>query len=439
MRLLNIVADGLLGDTLLLFTFLVLVGTLLKKRGIQEAVGQAATVLLGWLMLLVGMSVMMSALGGIDGLLGTVVARSGKGVTQAGLGALLDVKGSYAHAQAVAVLLAYAANVVWARFTRAKYLFLNPVHVLLGTALVLVLFRRAGVSPYVAVPIAAALVGSAMAWLPYLAAFRVSLMSPGRGVGLGSLHTGLLLGVGLLAKKLGVGGRKGGSKDDEGTGLRSPIVVSGLIVSGVALLLAINAGGNATDAALRGVGVLALIPSVGSSYHFIGAVMLGLVFAVGLWIVVDSISWVTDGISDAIRGFDRALPGIQPALGAVFMFEEAPRTVVTGFLLSLAGGTLGYYLFGWLGLGAVVPGMVAALSAGHLVCGGAAAVIAERVGGRRAFWILAPAHGLVLALLAALAQTATAGVGRAGVGAVAELSDLSVVGALLGGILSLFS
>jgi len=308
----------------------------------------------------------------------------------------------------------------------------------LGTALVLVLFMRADVSPSVAVPIAAGLIGSAMAWLPYLASFRVPLMSPGNGVELGSLHTGLLLGVGLLAKKLGSGARSGRSKGDDAIGLRSPIVVSGLIVAAVALLLAVNAGESTTDGALHGVGVLSLVPSIGSSYYLIGAVMLGLIFAVGLWIVVAALPWITEGVAAAISGFGKLVPGMKPALDAVFLLGEAPRTAVVGFLLSLAGGTIGYYLFGWMGLSAVVPGMVVALSAGHLVCGGAAAVIAERVGGRRAFWILAPAHGLVLSFLVALAQTASAGVGQAGVGAAAELSDLSVVGAVLGGILRLF-
>jgi PTS system ascorbate-specific IIC component len=438
MRLLDIVAGGVLGDTLVLFFAVVLVGSLIKGGSLAKALGHAVTVVMGWIMVLVGLQVILAALGAIDNLLAHLVVRSGKGIHKAAVDPLFNGRGGYAHAQAIAVLLAYGINLLWARLSRAKYLFLNPLHVLLGTAVFLVLFWRASISPIVAVPVVAALVGSAMAWLPWLSRSRANLMSPESGVTLGSWHTGALLGIALLAPRLGGGGHVV-RPDTDAPGLRSPIIVSGIVVGALAVLLAINAGEGGANSAISAVRLLALLPAIGSRYYLVGALIIGLIFAVGLWIVVDAIPLVLEGVNEALAGLRKGIPGLQPALDALFMLDEAPRTAVIGFLLSLGGATLGYYLFGWLGLGVVVPGMLVSASAGHLIGGGAAAIVAERLGGRRALWILVPAHGFILSLLVALAYDASAGLGRARAGAVVELSDLAVIDALISGILRLFS
>ncbi len=442
MRLLHLVVDGLLSDALLLFTVLTLIGLLLAKRSVQQALAGALTVLVSWVVLLIGLYAMLRAMGSLDTLLGALVERSGRGVVSAGLDPVLSVKGLYVHAQAMTVLLAYVINIIWARFSPAKFVFLNPIHVLLATAMLLVLFLRVDASPYLAVLSTGAVVGSAMAWLPYLACKPHELMEDSHGVVLGSFHTGLLAGVAALAPKIGTPGRKG--KKDSSTTLDSndlstPIMFSGLIISALAFLLALNAGEETATAAMKGLGLLALLPSVGAGSYLIGPLVLGFVFAAGLWIVVKATPYILRGIGDAFSGWKKLLPRTRPAVDALFMLAEAPRDAVMGFLLSLAAGTLGYYLFGWIGMTTVVPGMLVALSAGHLVGGGAAAIIASRRGGQRALWIMAPAHGLVLSLVAGLAMTASVGLSKAKIGVAVELSDLSVVGALWSLILRLFA
>ena len=86
---------------------------------------------------------------------------------------------------------------------------------------------------------------------------------------------------------------------------------------------------------------------------------------------------------------------------------------------------------------ATVPGMALLLSTGHFIGGGAAGIIAQRIGGLRSALILAPAHGLVLSLLVSLSIAAPAG--KASSAPAIELSDPSLVGALVGAILRLFS
>ncbi len=442
MRLLHMIVDGILSDTLLIFPLLVFVGLLLADRSFPKAIAGALTVLLGWIGLLIGLHVMLKAVGSVDMLAGHLFGWAQGEPTRAVLAPRLEVKGAFAHAQAATVLLAFVVNILWARLSPARYLFLNPIHVLLGSALLLILFLRAGANPYVAVPIVSLLIGSAMAWLPYLANRPYVLMSqPGRPT-LGSFHTGLLLGVAALAPKLGgseTKKRKPAGEDAGDMALGSPLLFSGIVVGLLCLLLAINAGEEKTTAALATIDLLSLLPTIGSSFYLIGALIVGFTFAAGLWLIIQAIPLVLRGVDEAFAGWQKLLPGTRPALDALFMLSEAPRTAVIGFLLSLAGGILGFFLFGWMGLTSVVPGMLVALSAGHLVGGGAAAIIAEKRGGQRAMWAIAPAHGLLLSFLAALVMTASASLSKGGIGVAVELSDLSVVGSLIAFILWIFT
>jgi len=441
MRLVHLLADGFLSDTLLVFPAIVLVGLLLAKKSFPQAGAGALSVLLGWLVMLAGLQLIAGSLVALDGLFGLLFERSIDAGRSATLEPVLKMKKAYLHAQAFAVLLAYLVNILWARFSPARFLFLNPIHTLLGTGLLTILFARVGASPYLAVPITGVLVGSAMAWLPYLATKPAALMNGDNRVVLGSFHTGLLWLTAWLAPKLGGADKRNAKEPKEivdASNIRSPILFGGGLVALLALLLAINAGEEKTDAILKSVGVLSLLPSVGSSYWAVGALMIGFGFAAGLWVLLLGMPWVVRGVADAFDGFQRLLPGTRPGLDGLFIMSEMPRVAVIGFLLSFAGGTLGYYLFGWLGLKVAIPGMLVALSAGHLIGGGAAATIARRFGGQRAMWAFPAVHGLALALIAALAMTASSGLGKAKAGLALELSDLSVLSTLLGSVLQLF-
>ena len=129
---------------------------------------------------------------------------------------------------------------------------INPqIQVILMSTLSLGIFARAGIGPGWAVPVAAAVVGSSMAWLPYLAERFNVWKGPG-GVALGSWHTGALIGVAFVAKKIGpkLGGSKKGSKSES---LASPVAFGSLLIGGVSLLLALNAGENTTTAVNPGL------------------------------------------------------------------------------------------------------------------------------------------------------------------------------------------
>ena len=434
MKLIHVLAEGLLLDTLILFPVLVFGGYLLARKKPLVAATAAGTVLLGWVGVLVGLWVLVQALAGLDGLIVELFGM--QRMQRADLDTQLSLPGAYKHSIVLVTLLATAVNVAWARFSAARYLFLNPIHVALGASLLLLLFYRSGASAYVAVPVTGLLIGSAMAWLPWIAVKPNKLTGKSGKFELGSLHTSLLVGLAWLAPR--VGGTKKTKRKKSASELEA-FLVGGVLISGLSLLLAINAGETATHNALSRIVLLQIVPSTGSGYYLVGALMLGFFFAGGFWILVSSSQHVLSGVIDSFEGWQRLLPGSVPAMDGLFMLSEAPLDAVIGFLLSFAGGVIGFHFFGWIGLTAVVPGMLVAATAGHFISGGVAGIIAARIGGTRALFILAPLHGVLLSLITAVAVSGSKTVATSASAVGTELGDLSVIAVATSWILRLFN
>lgn len=429
MRLLEILVDGLLNDTLLLFAAIVFSGLMLAKRSAGESLRGAATVLVSWTTLLIGLSVLSQALGWFESLVGVLLDRPAP-PTAANVRPLASFDGSYLHAQTLAVLLAYGVNVLWALLTRAKYVFLNPLHVMLGSAALLMPWFLADASPYLAVPVVGVVIGSAMAWLPFLGDRSLPLVRAGEGIGLGSFHTGLLFACIRVARIVGARRQPPPAEEPARAGTAGgsfrggPILGSGALVGAVFLLLAVNAGDAVTRTVLS-LDLFAPLPMVAADQYLVAAALVGCIFAAALYIVVRSAPSIVGVVVKSFEGFRRLVPGLRPAVDAVFILPEAPHAAVVGALLSYAGAIAGSFLFGMVGMNAVVPGMMLAFTAGHFVGGGAAGVIANRVGGRAAVAVVAPLHGLALSFLASFAIT------LANTDAI-ELSDVALLAAALG-------
>ncbi len=424
MQLLHALADGVFADTLILFSTLVLAGHLLAGRQPAFAASRAMSVAIAWIAVFVGLAAIAESVAVVDGLFAVLTSRDEEGGATL-LGPILDAEDGYDHAQSIALLLAVAVNVVWARTSRARYLFLNPLHLLLATALLLALFSQANASPYVAVPITAFVVGSAAAWLPYLAEGPLAL--GGRPFALGTFHT-LLLGGARWAGARFAGGPKEGAFDLDAEDLaRSPLLFAAVLVGGVAAFLALVVGPEKSTTVLQGATLLHILPSAGSTYYALGGLFVGFELAAGLWVLLLALPRVVAAVNAAAPGLARLAPGSKPALDAIFVLPDAPRAAVSGFLLSLAGGLLGFYIAGAMGLAASAPGVLTAMTAG-----GAAGVLADRAGGRRGLMIAASAHGLVLSILVALGAT------LASDAIAVELGDVSVLGAVLSLVLKPF-
>ncbi len=109
----------------------------------------------------------------------------------------------------------------------------------------------------------------------------------------------------------------------------------------------------------------------------------------------------------AFQGISQKLiPDSIPAVDCAVFFTFSPTAVVVGFISSFVGGLVGMLLLGGLGMALIIPGMVP-----HFFCGGTSGVFADKLGGKRGCIIASFIGGIFLAFLPAMLLPALGNLG----------------------------
>ncbi len=131
---------------------------------------------------------------------------------------------------------------------------------------------------------------------------------------------------------------------------------------------------------------------------YVYAILCGLRFAVGVAIVYAGVRMILADLVPAFQGISqKVIPNAIPAVDCAVFFTYAPTAVVIGFISSFIGGLAGMLLLGALGGILIVPGMVP-----HFFCGATAGVYGNSTGGRKGAVVGAFVNGLMLSFLPAL-------------------------------------
>lgn len=109
------------------------------------------------------------------------------------------------------------------------------------------------------------------------------------------------------------------------------------------------------------------------------ALMAGLKFAVGVTIVYSGVRMILGDLIPAFQGIaTRIIPDAVPAVDCAVFFTYAPTAVVIGFVSSFIGGVIGMILLGFAGGVLIIPGLVP-----HFFCGAIAGIFGNATGGRK--------------------------------------------------------
>ncbi|WP_303323457.1 PTS ascorbate transporter subunit IIC [Actinomyces radicidentis] len=309
-------------------------------------------------------------------------------------------------------------NVVFARLTRFKYIYLSGHVALYQSAMIAVILIVAGLSSWEAVlwgAIAEALITTVS---PAVVQPFMRKVTGTDDVALG--HTGGF-GIALsgwIAKitkgdpahsteKLNVPKSLGFVRD-------STVVVT-LSMGLIYLIVAIIAGPTYVSTKI----------SDGQNF-ILWALMSAGQFAAGVFIILAGVRVILGEIVPAFKGIsERLVPNAKPALDVPITFTFAPNAVMIGFLSSLVAGLIGMGVMGVAGTTIIIPGIVA-----HFMTGGAAGVIGNAQGGRRGAILGAFANGVFITLVPLLLLPVLGDIGTAN--ATFGDSDYGVIGLYLG-------
>lgn len=279
-------------------------------------------------------------------------------------------------------------NLIIARFTRFKYVFLTVHHSFFMACLLSAVLKTFGFSGPVLVLSGGFLLGAWSAISPAIGQHYTDQVTHGDHIALGHFGSLAYYTAAFVGSKVG---KAGDSIEDmeipEKWAFLKDTNVSTAITMIVFFLLAAFAAGSGYVRDLSG----------GMS-PVIYAIMAGLEFAVGVAIVSNGINMMLGDLIPAFKGVsEKVIPAAVPAVDCVAFFNYAPTAVVLGFVSSFIGGVLGMLILGFAGGVLIIPGLVA-----HFFCGAASGIFGNATGGRRGAAAGAFTNGLLITFAAAL-------------------------------------
>ncbi len=335
---------------------------------------------------------------------------------------------TYGTQTALIMALGMVANILIARFTSMKYIFLTGHHTLYMACMIAAILVAGGVTGLPMVLIGALLLGFTMVFFPAIAQPTMRKITNSDAVGFGHFGTlGYVLAAWVGSK---VGDRSKSTEDIEFpqglTFLRDTSVSIALVMGVLYLIVALASGASFVEKELSG----------GQNF-LIFALLQAITFAGGVYVILAGVRLILAEIVPAFTGIaTRLVPDAKPALDCPVVFPYAPNAVLIGFLSSFVGGIVGMVvLIAFTGsipaLPIILPGVVP-----HFFCGATAGVFGNATGGRKGAVAGAFSHGLLITFLPVLLMPVLGNLGFANT--TFSDADFCGVGIVLGNILKLF-
>lgn len=278
-------------------------------------------------------------------------------------------------------------NLIIARVTRYKYVFLTGHHSFFMACLLSAVLKAVGLNGLLLIAIGGFFLGAWAAISPAVGQRYTLRVTDGDDIAMG--HFGSL-GYYLSAFVGGLVGKNSKSTEDihvpeKWSFLRNTTISTAITMVFFYLVAAIAAGPTFVSELADG------------SDPWIYAIMAGLQFAVGVTIVYAGVRMILADLIPAFQGIaSKLIPNAVPAVDCAVFFTYAPTAVIIGFVSSFAAGVIGMLILGAAGGVLIIPGLVP-----HFFTGATAGVFGNATGGRRGAIAGAFANGLAITFLPA--------------------------------------
>lgn len=343
MQFIQWLADNFFGVPAILLGFIVFLGLILQKKSASEVISGTFKAMIGFLIINAGSGVITGALGVFEPMWSEVF-----GIEGAEFGNFLGQEGfinKYGSAVTLAMTLGFVINVLLARFTRFKYIYLTG-HMMFWTTLIfagIIIDTTTDVPFWALVIILSIVMGLYWTFQPAIVQPFMRKVMGHDNIALG--HTsaaGALLGA-LLGKWLG-------NKENDAEKVKLPkgleflrdnnvitaLTMGILFVIGALVLLAKNTP-NAQ----------ALMAEAGNQSFVMYAIIQSFTFAAGIAVVLYGVRMFIGEIVPAFNGIaTKLVPGAKPALDCPVVFTAAPNAVILGFLGAFVGAILWLVVLG---------------------------------------------------------------------------------------------
>jgi len=398
-----------------------LVGLLIQKKDASECVKGFTKSVLGFLVLGAGATVIVGALGHFSQMF--QYGFNIQGIVPNNEAIVSIAQKTMGSEMALIMFFGMIVNILIARFTPLKYIFLTGHHTIYMAILTAVILSVAGLAGWVLILVGSLILGFVMAVFPAWAQPVMRKITGSNDIAFAHFGTFGYMISAYVGKLVG----KNSKSTEEiqfpkwlGFFRDTPVAIS--VTMGVIFII---------SALVAGPEYVHANESGGQNF-IVFAILQSITFAGGVYIVLTGVRLILGEIVPAFTGISQKLvPNAKPALDCPVVFPYAPNAVLIGFLSSFLGGVLGMFLCIVFKLPIIIPGVVP-----HFFCGASAGVFGNATGGRRGCFFGAFMHGLLITFLPIALMPLLGNLGF--VSTTFSDSDFCVVGIILGGIINIF-
>ncbi|EOL49961.1 PTS ascorbate transporter subunit IIC [Enterococcus caccae] len=412
--ILNILID-IASTPAILVALIAVLGLGLQKKPISDVVRGGIKTFVGFLVVTAGAGVIEGSLAPFGEMFQHAFNMQGVVPNNEAIVALALTK--YGTYTALIMLAGMAFNILIARITKFKYIYLTGHATLYMACMIAVIMSVTKMSAIPLVLVGGLALGLANTIFPAIAQPFTKQITKNDSVALG--HTGNF-GYALS----GFIGKYVGNKEKSTEDINFPKGLSFLRDSTVSITLTM--GIVYTIVALfAGNDFISKNLSNGTNYIIYALQQAGM-FAAGVFVILAGVRLILAEIVPAFKGIsEKLVPNSIPALDCPIVFPYAPNAVLIGFLTSFVGGIVSLFIMIATGTTVIIPGVVP-----HFFCGATAGVFGNATGGVRGAVVGSFIHGVIISFMPILLMPVMGDLGFQG--STFSDTDYGVTGIFLG-------
>ncbi|MEK4298193.1 PTS ascorbate transporter subunit IIC [Oceanobacillus sp. FSL W8-0428] len=413
MELLRAFAIDLLGTAAILVGLMAFIGLVLQKKPFDETLTGTLKTIVGFLIFSIGSGAAVLSLDSFQALFGEGFGLDGVLPLAEAVTALAQDR--FGTVVSLVMLFGFLFNLLFARITPFKYIFLTGQHNLYFAALLTVILKALDASNFTIVAVGGVILGLAACLFPAIAQPYMRKITGDDEIALGHY-----VSVGYAIS--GWVGSKVGKPEDTTENLKLPKWLSMFkdYVVGVSITIIIFFYVATFAAGPQFVETI----SEGTNW-LVYPLIQGLTFAAALYVIITGVRMLLGEIVNAFVGIsEKLIPNAKPALDCPVVFPFAPTATVIGFLSAYAGGLLCMFLFGILEMSVIIP-----VAVPYFFIGATAGVFGNATGGWKGAMAGSFVVGILIAIGPAIIYPIMANIGL--VGTAFPETDFTIVGLLV--------
>lgn len=413
MEILKIIVFDLLASAPILVGVIALTGLILQKESVDKIISGTLKTIVGFLVFGVGSAAAVTALDSFQKLFADGFGL--KGVLPLAEAVTALAQQQFGTTVSLVMLIGFVCNLLVAKFTPLKYIFLTGQHNLYLATLLTIMFKALGLSNTIIIIFGGIILGFCAALFPAIAQPYMRKVTGDDELAMGHYVT---IGYALS----GWIGSKVGTPENSTENLKLPkwLTMFKDYVVGVSITMiiffyiaAIAAGKTSVETLSGGVNWL------------VYPLFQGLSFAAALYVIITGVRLFLGEIVNAFVGIsEKLIPNAKPALDCPVAFPFAPTATVIGFLSAYIGGLVCMVIMGMLGSIVIIP-----VAVPYFFIGATAGVFGNATGGWKGCIAGSFVVGILIAVGPALIYPIMENIGLTGTSF--PETDFNVVGLLI--------